>query len=175
MCCVERLLPEFDVESRHSIRISAPADKVYAVARRLDVSASWVIRLLFRLRGLPASALNVEGLQRLRFKVLEESPPHCWAMGIVGRFWTLSGQLLDFDPERFADFCEPGYAKAVWSFEIREDCYGATFVETVTRVRCLDPASRRRFLRYWRIVGPFSGLIRGQMLKMLRRQAESSR
>jgi hypothetical protein len=172
---IEHLQPEFDVESRHSIRISAPAERVYESARKLDLSSSPVVWALFRLRGLPGSALRLEGLQRLGFRVIEELPPARFALGAIGRFWRLGGDLVEFEPEDFPDWSEPGYAKAAWSFEIREDPYGATFVQTVTRVHCTDDASRRRFRAYWRLVGPFSGLIRAQMLRTLRTASESSR
>jgi hypothetical protein len=169
------LMPEFDVESRHAVRISASAESVYRQAREIDLSSSLLIRMLFRLRGLPTSALTIDGLSRLRFKVLEESPPHRFALGIIGQFWTLSGNLVDFDPAAFASFDEPGYARAVWTFEVSEDAYGATTLKTVTRVQCTDEASRRGFLRYWGWVGPFSGLIRTRMLVLIRTAAESRR
>jgi hypothetical protein len=49
---------------------------------------------------------------------------------------------------------------------------GAATVSTETRVLCTDPGSRRAFRRYWRIVRPFSGLIRIEMLRSIRREAE---
>jgi len=36
-----------------------------------------------------------------------------------------------------------------------------------------DPRSRRKFARYWRVVGPFSGLIRTSLLRAAKRRAES--
>lgn len=44
--------------------------------------------------------------------------------------------------------------------------------EFVLGVRCGDPATRRRFLRYWRLIRPGSGLIRGSLLRYIRRLAE---
>jgi hypothetical protein len=38
---------------------------------------------------------------------------------------------------------------------------------TETRVEALDDAARRAFLRYWRVVGPFSALIRRRWLKQI--------
>jgi hypothetical protein len=46
-------------------------------------------------------------------------------------------------------------------------------VATETRIVCTDEASRRAFLRYWRVIRPFSGLIRLEMLRLLRNAAES--
>jgi hypothetical protein len=175
MSCIERLMPEFDVESRHAVRISARGESVYRCARELDLSRSLLIRTLFRLRGLPSAALRLDGLEQMGFRALEESPPREFALGLIGQFWRPAGGLVDFEPAAFTGFDRPGYAKVAWSFDVREDPYGATFVETVTRVHCTDDGARRRFRRYWRLVGPFSGLIREHMLRLLRTEAESSR
>jgi hypothetical protein len=35
---------------------------------------------------------------------------------------------------------------------------------------CLDESSRRRFRRYWLFIRPFSGLIRMEMLRVIRQQ-----
>jgi hypothetical protein len=42
-------------------------------------------------------------------------------------------------------------------------------LSTETRVACGDEGARRRFGRYWRVVAPFSGLIRGAMLREVER------
>ncbi len=42
---------------------------------------------------------------------------------------------------------------------------------TETRVTCTDEAARRKFVRYWRIVGPGSALIRRRMLALARDDA----
>ena len=49
-----------------------------------------------------------------------------------------------------------------------------TLLATETRVLCLDTASRRRFRLYWTLIGPFSGLIRKDILRSIKRQAEFS-
>jgi len=42
------------------------------------------------------------------------------------------------------------------------------------RIACPDPRSRRKFALYWRLVGPFSGLIRKRMLEIVRDRAEAA-
>jgi hypothetical protein len=42
-------------------------------------------------------------------------------------------------------------------------------LSTETRIEAVDEAARRAFLRYWRIVGPFSALIRRRWLKQIAR------
>jgi hypothetical protein len=45
---------------------------------------------------------------------------------------------------------------------------------TETRVLCTDDEARRRFSLYWRLVGPFSALIRRVLLRRIKREAERS-
>lgn len=170
---VDELLPQFDIESSHQTRVAAPADRVYTAARQLDLSASPVIRVLFRLRGMPPTALNAQGLSALNFKPLLEEPPRGFVLGLAGRFWTPSGHLLDFEPETFTTLKPPGFARAIWSFDIEETSSAACRLRTVTRVACTDEGARRSFRRYWRFIGPFSGLIRRCMLRLIKTQAEA--
>lgn len=169
---VDEFLPTFDIDSRHVIEVAAPAEVVYAEARRLEMSSSWIIQFLFRLRGMPRSALNAEGLSRIRFKPLVDDPPLGFALGIVGQFWTLKGRLVDFDPAEFRDLERPGFAKAVWSFDITTESATVAKLRTITRVSCSDTSSRRSFGLYWTVIGPFSSLIRARILRLVKKSAE---
>ncbi len=169
------LIPRFDVETAHSIDIDAPPSVVFPVVRTLDLSGSSLIRLLLRLRGIPGDALTADGLRRLGFRVVLEEPDRAFALGIIGRFWTPSGTLLDFDPPEFGSFATPGYAKALWHFALGPGARGGTHLRTVTRVSCLDPVSRRRFRAYWTVAGPFSSLVRVRMLALVKDRAERGR
>lgn len=169
----DHYLPVFDVETAHTIEVRATPGAVLSAARRLDMRGSWIVRSLFRLRGLPPEALDLSGLEQLRFKTLRDEPGKGFVLGLVGQFWTPSGELLDFSVDAFRDFSTPGYAKATWAFEVSEEPAEVTRLSTVTRVRCLDEASRRRFRFYWRVVGPFSGIIRTEILKSLKAAAEA--
>lgn len=169
---VGRLLPDCEVHSVHTARISAGPDKVYEAARRLDMSSSRLIRVLFRLRGMPPAALTAEGLERIRFKLLVEDPPRAFVLGIVGQFWKPSGRLVDFDAGRFTALNVPDGAKAVWSFDVTPVSGTETVLRTTTRVSCGSEASRRSFRRYWRVVGPFSTLIRRRVLRLIAEAVE---
>lgn len=179
---IDDWMPTYDAVERHSTRVDAPAERIWAVAQTLDLSRSPVVRVLFALRsagGLftgrrkDARALGTT-LERLRengFVVLEERPEEELLLGLVGRFWRLSGGIERVTAEEFRAFDRPGYATAAWNFTLAPEG-GRMRLATETRVRCTDDASRRAFLRYWRLVGPFSALIRMEMLRTLRRSAE---
>jgi len=44
---------------------------------------------------------------------------------------------------------------------------------TETTVEPTDAEARRRFLRYWRVIGPFSGLVRRSWLRAAARAAQA--
>lgn len=169
------MLPSWDVAVQHSIAIRASADTVYRNVRALDMGGSWGVRQLFRLRGLPPEAVTIDGLQRIGFALLADVAPRELVIGIIGRFWTLSGKLQPTDLSHFRAFAEPGYAKGVWSFAVDEQAGGSVILNTHTRVLCLDPASARSFRGYWTVVGPFSGWIRRRALRIIKERSEQQR
>ncbi|MEQ1645742.1 MAG: hypothetical protein ABL959_19990 [Pyrinomonadaceae bacterium] len=73
--------------------------------------------------------------------------------------------------DNFKAFDKTGYAKAVWNFSLDPDG-DATRLTTETRIKCLDDGSRRSFGFYWTFVQPFSGIIRMEMLRAIKRKAE---
>jgi hypothetical protein len=93
-------------------------------------------------------------------------------LGLVGKFWTLKGDLKKIDADSFKAFETPGYAKAVWNFALRPDGNDVRLT-TETRIRCTDADSRRRFGFYWTFIRPFSGLIRMEMLRVIKNKAEA--
>lgn len=169
---IDDVLPEHHFGERHSTSVSAAPERVYEIARRLDMSGSTLIRLLFRLRGLPPAALNLDGLCELGFSILAERPGRELVLGLVGRFWTRSGGLLPVGALAFREFNQPGHAMAAWNLRVSALPGGGTSLSTETRVRCSDAASRFSFRCYWLVVRPFSALIRRVMLREVKREAE---
>lgn len=175
-------MPRFDVRERHQTTVRASPERVYQAIRRLDMSSSPTISWLFRLRQLPAvlsgrgpvrPALNLAGLEQAGFVVLEERPGEEVLLGIVGRFWSPAADVQRVTKHEFLNFDRPGYAYAVWNFRIRRRRNGI-LLTTETRVRCTTPRAGRRFRIYWTLIGPFSGLIRREMLRLIKREAERS-
>jgi len=136
------------------------------------LSDSWIVSALTRLRGLKASRRTFAADIRSRFLVLKDDPGREVVFGIVGQFWRMRGNLRDVDVAAFATFAKSGFAKSVWNFVFTAEA-GGTRISTETRVQCFGPASRVRFRTYWTLVGPFSGLIRKEMLRLIKRRAEA--
>ena len=169
---IDDYAPEYDVASRHHIDVKASLEAVYAAARKLDLRRSTLIRILFSLRGLPTRRLDLEGFLSMGFVLLDEVPQQELVLGLIGQFWTARGALQRFEPAAFHAFNQPGYAKAAWTFYLVPQEEGCVRLITETRVQCTDAAGLRRFRRYWRLVGPFSGFIRKEMLRVIKQTAE---
>jgi len=166
-------LPEGDVTSRHSTTIRAAPEVIYSALSTMEVGRSPLVRVLFRLRGLGRDG-NLSQLLRRGFIPLVERPREALALGLVGQFWRVSGRILHVEPLEFRRFHRPGMAKAVWVFLIEPMGDGTCKLTTSTRVACADLSSRRKFRLYWFFIGPFSGLIRREVLRLVRKTAEDA-
>jgi hypothetical protein len=173
---IDRFMPRYDHVERHRIHVQATPERAYAAIREIDLGRSGLVRLLFGFRGIRETRrVTLDDLVRRGFILLGEEPGEEIALGVVGQFWTPRGGLVRVEPEAFTTFEEPGYAKAAWNFRVRPAWEGSCLVTTETRVLSTDARSRRRFRRYWRVVRPFSGAIRGRSLDLIRRDAERER
>ncbi len=178
---VDRWLPRFDVRSHHHIDVAAEPDLVWRALYATDLGGHPITRALMAMRSLPSfllaprrtlrrlrrSTTNKVGLEMMLqgdFVLLEAVENDELVIGLTGRFWTLSGGLVETTRENFLAALDPGLARAAWSFRVLPIETG-TRLSTETRVLCGSPRTRGSFLRYWRIVGPFSGLIRSAILR----------
>ena len=180
---IDEFLPTFDASERHQAVIRASAAQVYEALRTADFGRPLAVRALLALRALPSWLKKARRARRVSrqvtlttllqngFVLLAERPAEEVVLGLVGRFWTLTGGLEQTDPQAFRRECRPGLAKAAWNFTF-EPAGPLTRVATETRVQCTDGRSRRRFRAYWLLIRPFSGLLRRLMLRELRRVAE---
>lgn len=181
---IDDFMPDAQFAERHAVRVAAPPERAWQAVRALDLRGSPLVRTLFALRSLPglfagrqasgrALGTTMEGLLRSGFVLLAEQAPREIVLGLAGRFWTPTGGLVRIQPGEFRGFDRPGMALGAWNFTILPTD-GGSLVATETRVRCTDAAALRSFRRYWRVVRPFSGLIRLEGLRAVRRAAESA-
>lgn len=179
---IDEFLPEYDFDEKHEITIPASAEKVCAAVDSLDFNESAVIRWLFWLRGLAAQdngaesakSLTLNDITKSNFVVLDEKPCEEILFGLVGKFWTLTGDLQKVKAEEFRAFKKEGYAKAAWNFTLSETAESETCLKTETRVQCLGAATQESFRFYWWFVKPFSGWTRQEMLRLVKEKAEAS-
>lgn len=169
---LDHYMPQFHTNEVHSVRIpSAPPD-LYRLVRHLDFSESGITRTLFFLRGLPTSHMTLDAMvDGKAFSILEESADE-FVVGGVGR---PGGDLIPVpDSASFVAATAPGLIKIGWNFSLHPQADGSTIVRTETRVLSTDWKARLAFAAYWIIVRPFSGLIRLEMLRIVKNQAASS-
>jgi hypothetical protein len=145
-----------------------------------------VIKALLGLRSLPefvwhpkrrhfrAQKFTLQTLIDSGFGRLAEEPGREIVLGVAGRFWRPTGNIVPFCEENFIGPVSAGLARAVWNFAVRYESAGSSILSTETRVVCGDPASRLKFRAYWFVVGHFSGLIRRLMLNSVKQLCERS-
>ena len=181
---IDEFLPDYDVIEHHAVDVDAPVDEAYRAVKELDLARSPIVLALLFARGLPhlftgavkpKRQLRLDDMVESGFVVLGEEPDRELVLGIVGKFWQLSSGVLRIQPDEFAGFDTPGYAKAAWNLVVSARPGGGSKVETATRVVCTDDAARRQFSRYWWLIGRFSALIRRVMLRNIKREAESAK
>jgi hypothetical protein len=173
---LDEFLPRYDVHEVHSTTIAAPPEAVVGATHDVTAREVPLLVALMILRAGP-SARRLSGsrtiltqFERAGFVWLRDGPDGLIAGG-VGRFWTPSGGLRRLQASEFTAFDEPGYAKAVFSFEV-EPRGDRTLLTTETRVLATDERARRSFKRYWRLIRPGSAAIRIAWLRAIRRRAE---
>jgi hypothetical protein len=165
----------FDFQEVHARDVRAPAESVRAAidAWRPASSPLWRALLITRGLGTPAGTLR-EWAASMGFVLLAESE-RAMVFGQAGTFWSLRERGALVSPksaEEFRALADPRIAAAAMSIGVVSRPEGARIV-TITRVRALGPAARRRFRVYWMLIRPFSGLLRRSMLRGIATVAES--
>jgi hypothetical protein len=170
---IDQVLPKYDQREFHQIDIRGERREVYQTVRTIDFSDSTIIRTLFRLRGLPSTSTNLDGLLQAGFLLVRETRDQEFVLGLVGKFWTLRAEILTVDPVQYGEFNLRGYAKLAWNFAIHDLAPGMVRLSTETRIACTDDRSRLRFKLYWTLIHRFSGWTRKEMLRVVKRRVEA--
>jgi hypothetical protein len=151
MTAIDDVLPRYDVHELHSIAYGRSLVEALAT----PVASDPRVRLLFRLRGVPAQGTIADLFGRLRFEELARTEDEV-VFGAAGTPWRPGGGIRPFAA------AAPGTVRVAVNFSI-----DGPRLSTETRIEAVDDAARRAFLRYWRIVGPFSAVIRRRWLKQI--------
>jgi hypothetical protein len=153
---LDAFLPAYEFSERHAVELRADAGDAERALRDVTFGEMPVVRALLFLRGIGSARPEhrvLDAMER-RGTVLDRVPGEGVVLGIEGRFWRLRG-----------GGSEPP-ASAVVDFRAADGT-----LTTETRVH-VPAESRRRFVRYWRVVRPFSGVTRKQLLRAAKRRAE---
>lgn len=178
-------MPSFDVSiAAHEIVRCDPA-VTFHEARELDFMRvhTPLLDLAMWARGLPAriSGRAPEPPPRLvlgkgdplpGWLVLGEQPDRELAFGAVGKFWQPTIEWRDVTVADFAGFSEPGWGKIAASFSVLPYGEHATLLTYECRTATTDPASHRKFMRYWRLGRPVIAHIFRATVHTIRDNAE---
>jgi len=191
---LDDILPVYDFTEVHSIRIKASAEAVFkAVKEVTPANISVVMRVLFSLRSFPEKLAGRQGLDltnqdpllsqmmKRGFLMLAEQAPGEFVFGrivpgTIGRVWLKSSMQVrePSDLAEFQAFNSPDYLSVVANFLITDaEQAGFVTVRTESRTKALSEQARNNFAPYWRIIRPFSGLIRRVWLSAIKRRAET--
>ncbi len=190
---LDGLLPSFDATRIEHRVIPCGLPEAYEAVRQADFMRAWrdsvAVRALFALReaGERGAALArrrapipVPEVAALRLAgmpthgdwvLLGEDPPHEIAFGAIGHFWAGETVWEQIDADAFAAFDRPGLGKIACNFSLRPYGEQGTLVSYEARTATTDEASRRSFLRYWRALSPFIGVVMRSQLRVVADQA----
>jgi hypothetical protein len=180
---LDDVVPVADHVTRQSRVIDAPPSVVWEELHRLQLSSMPVTLLFGAVRALPVllsgrgrrrGGLDRTFLDVVPIPVLSSEPPTAVVFGGVLQAWRVAGgeqpPVLDADGVR--EFAEPGWVKIGMEFRLTP-AVGGTHLSSETRVAATDSETRRRFNRYWFVVGPGSSAIRWEVLTAVAVRAEA--
>lgn len=188
---LSRVMPAFDaIRAEHRV-INGSLAAVYDAAVATDfldaVRLHPIVRLLFTLRSAggrvacairrrpfeqppePASLVVNDMPLRGEWVRIAVDPPFEFVFGAIGRFWAGETIWRQIDGSEFGSFNESGFAKIGCRLAVRPLGHGRTLLTYEARTLATDEASRRAFLRYWRVVSPFVGFIMRATLAVIAR------
>ncbi|KAB1194804.1 hypothetical protein GJR96_05800 [Haloferax sp. MBLA0076] len=189
---IDDALPTFDVTQIRHVVVDAPPDATYRAVMDIDfMQMGAAVRVLNELRalperirtlargerwdGMPAAVTLGDLFESTGYVVLGERESDEFVFGAVGKFWKPDIEWVDIAPDGFTTFDRPGYAKLAIGFSVRPYGTDRTLLSYEARTATTDPGARRRFRRYWTLIGPFAGYLMQQALGHIKAEAEEYR
>jgi hypothetical protein len=179
---LDDLIPEPRRVELDHLDVAASPDSAWNVVRHGDLARSPVVRALFGIRtlstrlrggGVEPAAMRIDDIvsaERPGFRLLAEFEREV-AIGAIGKVWQLDIPFVDVrTAEDFLRFREPGYAKVAWALRVVPRGETGSRIEVEVRVSATDDESWRKFVRYFRIIGPASRWIRHHLLASFARE-----
>lgn len=179
-------MPVFESDERHKITINATPEKIFEAIHSFDMGNSPIVKFFLFLRGALSILFQNKPDSRKTPKftleeitanggmiLLEEVENQEVVLGMSGKFWKPKAEVLQFESvDDFINFNQTGFVKVAWNFYIEKNGDGTTTLSTETRNLCYGEKAKSRFRIYWWVIRPYSGWIRIEILKMIKKQAE---
>jgi len=186
---IDDVMPTYDARRVEHRIVDGDPDAVYAAALHADMLDTWrhsrLLQFLFWARGVgeravafvrrrrhveppPPASLRLEDLPAHGEWVrLIDDPPHEFVFGVTGRFWAGETVWDEIDADAFAAYDHPQRARIAACFRFTPLAGSRTLVEYECRTQATDAPSRRAFLRYWRLLSPFIGIVLRAQLRTI--------
>ena len=169
---IDKYVPEFDYSMANSKQIHGSKRQILSLLHDVNFNKSWLMRILFTMRGVSNQLLTLEKLIEDGLVVLEETEDEI-IIGLIGQPWKWNGNVLSMTPDEFIAFREPNFMKIAMNFYIESLCGDdIQQVITVTRIYGTNKKAKKMFSRYWMLISPFSSIIRYEMLRVIKRELE---
>lgn len=159
MKSLDEFLPVYEFSSRYEVAVAGDPARADRALRAVTYGEVPLVRALLFARGLGVAKSDARVVATVvpRARVLEDVPGEGIVLTLSGQFWRWRGRGPEGPGTAVIDFrCTPGA------------------LATETRIHVSDPVSRRKFVKYWRVIKPFSGFIRRQVLRAAKRRAEAT-
>ncbi|OYR20310.1 hypothetical protein [Brucella thiophenivorans] len=181
MQIIDKYLPEYGFSEKHSCDVTAAPEAALQAAiayrpetdiffRNMIALREIPMRAAARFRGRKASVAPPFGLHE--FTLLEHKPGQGVVYGLVGQFWKADFGINKLESAQdYLAFNTAGIAKLALAFTVTEQSCN-TLLITETRIFCPDRKSHLRFLPYWYLIRPVSGIIRNRILRSIKNASE---
>lgn len=165
---IDSLLSNYTLNEYHEVLVNAPTEGVYQAVKETDFGESKTIVTLFKLGGMPPMELNLHGFTHDgNFVLLGENEPEEIGLGLL-----FTNKFTSTTPEEFMTGYPEARLRVVWNFHCQPVDDKTTRLSTETRIKCSGTVTKLLFRCYWFCIRPFSGLIRINMLKLIKKNAE---
>ncbi|WP_036627899.1 hypothetical protein [Pantoea sp. AS-PWVM4] len=174
-------LPEFQFHEKHLAVIHTPVpEKILSAVAEFDIRQDRVIRALMSVRQFPQKlrshppdeAFNSFGLHSFT-PLVSSASELCF--GLRGQFWRADFGLEPVpDASAYQQAVEPGSAKLLLRYRVRQLMAGQHELCTETFIYCPDLATQCRMAAYWLAIRAGSGWIRKRTLMAVKAKVENS-
>jgi hypothetical protein len=191
---IDEVMPEFDAVRTEHLLVKMPIERAWDATLDADfietATSSKLVRGLFAVRTAGEKAVRAvtrkpappePEIASMRLRDMEtegdwirlgEDPPNEIAFGVIGRFWSGETVWEQTNPEGFREFNRPGFARIACNFSLREYGDGKTLISYECRTKATSDDARKGFMRYWRPMSPFIGMVLRAQLRLIARSAE---
>ena len=173
---IDDVLPAWDWRSAHGTRAAASPERAAAAVREFNGGDLPVTGALMRVRALGRRTFDdrptLQAMARIGLAVLVDERYAVVLGGVISPWRVRGGHRAIGSADELRAFAEPGWVRVATAFTVTPEGAGSR-VGTETRIAATDEGARRRFGRYWRLIGPFSSITRREMLAAIRRRAEA--